>query len=321
MRYVQLPGTDLTLSAVCLGTGGFGGSVLEPQAFELLDTFVALGGNFVDTALIYSDWLPGPRSMTEKLLGRWLQTRGLRSQVVVATKGAHPELHAMHVPRLSPVELIGDIDQSLRNLQTGRIDIYWLHRDDVNTPVNEIIDTLHEQAVAGKIRCFGCSNWSVARIAEAQAYAAQRGIQGFIANQPMWSLAQPNFAAFTDQTLVVLDDAGLEYHRSTGLPLIPYSAQAHGFFTKLETGGRAALSASDDAHYYSEANLRRFHRAQELAERHGVPVGAVALSYLSSQKLVTIPVVGCKRLDHLQASVSAADLILTDAELDSLEQV
>lgn len=319
MRYVQLPGTDLTLSAVCLGTSGFGGSVLEPQAFDLLDAFLALGGNFIDTALIYSDWLPGPRSMTEKLLGRWLQTRGLHAHVVVATKGAHPDLHTMHVPRLSPDDLISDIDQSLRNLQTERIDLYWLHRDDINTPIGEIIDTLHAQAAAGKIRYFGCSNWSVARITEAQAYAEQRGIQGFVANQPMWSLAQPNFAAFTDQTLVVLDDAGLDFHRRTGLPLIPYSAQAHGFFTKLDAGGRAALSPSNDAQYYNETNLRRLHRAQELAQQHSVPIGAVALSYLSSQKVTTVPVVGCKRLDHLQESISAADLILTQAEMDSLE--
>lgn len=319
MRYVQLPGTDLKLSAVCLGTSGFGGSVLEPQAFELLDSFVALGGNFIDTALVYSDWLPGPRSMTEKLLGRWLQTRGLRSHVVVATKGAHPELRTMHIPRLSPAELISDVDQSLANLQTERIDLYWLHRDDVNTPVSEIIDTMHQQVSAGKLRYFGCSNWSIERIAEAMAYAARRGIQGFVANQPMWSMAAPNRSAFTDQTLVALDETGLTFHRRTGLPLIPYSAQAHGFFTKLESGGRAALSPSVDAQYDSDLNLRRFRRAQELAQQYNVPVGAVALSYLSSQSVVTIPVVGCKRLDHLQASVRAADLVLTEADLASLE--
>ena len=321
MRYVQLPGMDLNLSAVCLGTGGFGaGDVPEAKALELFDAFVALGGNFIDTALVYSDWLPGPRSMTEKLLGRWLQTRGLHGTVIVATKGAHPELHTMHIPRLSSAELISDIDQSLRNLQIERLDLYWLHRDDMKTPVSDIIDTLYGQAAAGKIRYFACSNWSVARIAEAQVYAEQHGIQGFVANQPLWSLAHPNFAAFPDKTLVMLDEEGLAFHRRNGFPLIPYSSQANGFFTKMETGGRAALSASVDAHYYNETNLRRLHVAEEIARRYGVSVGVVALSYLSSQKVVTIPVVGCKRLDHLHSSVSAADLILTEADLTSLEQ-
>ncbi len=319
MRSVLLPGTDLNLSAICLGTAGFGGTVREYAAFELLDAFAALGGNFVDTALVYSDWLPGPKSMTEKLLGRWLRQRGAQSQMVVATKGAHPELHSMQVPRVSPAEIAHDIERSRENLQVGCIDLYWLHRDDPQMPVSEILDVLHEQAAAGALRYFGCSNWSVARIAEAQAYAARRSIQGFVASQPLWSLAQLNVAALTDQTLVALDEAGLAYHRRTGLPLIPYSAQAHGFFSKLFTGGRAALSKQDDASYFSETNLRRFEQAQTLARKYAVPVSTIALSYLMSQPVLTIPVVGCKRLDHLRETLSAADLLLTPHEVASLE--
>jgi aryl-alcohol dehydrogenase-like predicted oxidoreductase len=319
MRRIQIPGTELSVSPICLGTAEFGASVPEALAHELLDTFVANGGSFIDTALVYSDWIPGTKSRSEKLLGRWLQARGNRQQITLATKGAHPDLASMHVARMSPADIIGDIDQSLSHLQTDTIDLYWLHRDDHNTPVSSIIDTLHAQVEAGKIRYFGCSNWHIDRIAEAQAYAAQRGIQGFVANQPMWSLAQPNINAIPDKTLVALDQAGIAFHQRTGMAVIPYSSQAHGFFTKLEAQGRRGLPASDDLWYYNAANLRRLREIQRLARAHNVTVNTIVLSYLCSQPFVTIPVVGCQRLDHLKASLSALDLTLTSDEIAALE--
>ena len=319
MRRVQIPGTELSVSPICLGTVEFGANIPEAQAFELLDAFVAEGGNFIDSALIYSDWVPGTKSITEKTIGRWLTDRGVRDQIVLATKGAHPELKTMHVSRLSPAEIIGDIDKSLSNLQTDVIDLYWLHRDDRQRPVSEIIDTLQAQVEAGKIRYYGCSNWQIDRIAEAQAYAAQQGILGFAANQPMWSLATVNFEKVGDQTTVALDEDGIAFHRRTNMPVNPYSAQAHGFFSKMEAQGRGGLSKMDDAWYINEANLRRLERVEALAQQHKTTVGVVALSYLCSQPFVTVPIVGCKRLDHLHTSLEAADLVLSRDEVTSLE--
>jgi aryl-alcohol dehydrogenase-like predicted oxidoreductase len=318
MRRVQIPGTELKVSPICLGTVEFGANIPEAQAFELLDAFVAEGGNFIDSALIYSDWQPGPKSINEKTVGRWLTARSARDQIVLATKGAHPELKTMQVSRLAPEDISGDVDKSLTNLQTDVIDLYWLHRDDRKRPVSEIIDTLQAEVEAGKIRYYGCSNWQIDRIAEAQAYAKQKGILGFAANQPMWSLAKVNFEKVGDQTTVALDDKGLAFHRRTGMPLNPYSAQAHGFFTKMEAQGRAGLSKNDDAWYINESNLRRLERVKELAQQYQTTVGAVALSYLCSQPFVTVPIVGCKRLDHLHASLEAAEVILTNDEVAQL---
>jgi len=319
MRRVQITKTDLSVSPICLGTVEFGAAIPEAQAFALLDAFVAEGGNFVDCALVYSDWHPGTKSISEKTLGRWIKQRGLRDQIMLATKGAHPELKSMHVGRLSPADISGDVDKSLANLQTDVIDLYWLHRDDVNRPVSEIIDTLQSAVDAGKIRYYGCSNWQIERIAEAQAYAASRGILGFAANQPMWSLAKVDFSKVADQTTVALDEAGIAFHKRTGMPVNPYSSQAHGFFTKMDARGRKGISKTDDAWYISDSNLRRLKRVQELARQYNTTVGAVALSYLCSQPFVTVPIVGCKRLDHLHDSLQAADLLLTSAEVASLE--
>ncbi|MFL7809039.1 MAG: aldo/keto reductase, partial [Anaerolineae bacterium] len=123
MRYVELAGTDLCVSAICLGTGALGSTVPQREAFELLDLFLDLGGNFLDSAKVYADWLPGERSISEKTIGRWMRSRAVRDRVIVATKGAHPELATMDVQRLSPEEIVSDLDASLHSLQVGTIDL------------------------------------------------------------------------------------------------------------------------------------------------------------------------------------------------------
>src|SRR5688500_15411709 len=152
MKYTVIPQTDLRVSALCLGTANFGADLNGEEAQTLLDVFVEQGGTFIDSASVYCNWIPGPRSSSEKIIGAWLKETGLRDQLVIATKGAHPELNSMYVSRLSHDEIVADLDASLANLGTDRIDLYCLHRDDVNVPVEGIIDTLHELVKAGKLR-------------------------------------------------------------------------------------------------------------------------------------------------------------------------
>ena len=192
MKYVNIPHSDLYPSCLCLGSNRFGTVIDHADAFALLDAFVAMGGNFIDTALIYADWIPGaPKSASEKTIGQWLKHSGNRDRVVLATKGGHPNLSTMHLHRLSKADITRDIDASLSNLQTDVIDLYWLHRDATSVPVTILIDTLNEQVQVGKIRYFGCSNWQVERIIAANDYANKNDLQGFVASQPWWSLAQP----------------------------------------------------------------------------------------------------------------------------------
>ncbi len=159
MLYAAIPNTTLAPSVLCFGTTMIGSTVDKAGSFQLLDAFVEAGGTFVDTAKVYADWLPGERSISEKTIGEWLRRSGKRSQVVLATKGAHPDLSAMQTGRLSRAEIIADLDASLRHLQTDVIDLYWLHRDDAEQPVADILATLESQVRAGKIRYYGCSNW------------------------------------------------------------------------------------------------------------------------------------------------------------------
>jgi len=225
----------------------------------------------------------------------------------------------MHISRLSPADIAHDIDESLEFLQVDTIDLYWLHRDDPTIPVSDILEPLNEQVAAGKIRYFGCSNWKISRIQAAVDYAASKNIQGFSANQPLWSLATPNPDGLSDKTLVAMDSNAITFHGQTGMTVIPYTSQAQGFFTKLAASGRAGLSEPIRRIYYNETNVRRLERAQTLAKRYGAALNDMVLAYLLCQPFTTIPVVGCKTLDHLHSSLKAADLKLTPEEVQYLE--
>jgi aryl-alcohol dehydrogenase-like predicted oxidoreductase len=319
MRYVEMTGTDLHVSAICLGTGALGSTVPQQEAFELLDLFLELGGNFLDSAKVYADWLPGERSVSEKTIGRWLRSRAVRDRVLVATKGAHPELATMDVPRLSPEEIVGDLDASLSSLQVDTIDLYWLHRDDPARPVGEIIETLHDQVVAGKIRYYGCSNWRAPRIAAAQAYATAHGFTGFVADQMQWSLAQPAPRASGDPTMVAMHEELYAYHRDTGMPAVPYSSQAGGYFQKIGAREEERLGPGARRRYDHAVNRQRLARIKELGAETGLSVTQLALGYLLSQPFPTIPIVGCKTKAHLRDSLSAADVSLTPGQVTYLE--
>jgi aryl-alcohol dehydrogenase-like predicted oxidoreductase len=277
---------------------------------------VEAGGNFIDSARVYASWLPDGANASERTIGDWLHKTGLRHQVVLATKGAHPDLKTMHLARISPEDIAYDLEASLRYLQTEVIDLYWLHRDAPAVPVGEIIDALNVQVQAGKIRCFGCSNWQPARIQAANEYARSHGLAGFVADQPMWSLAAPNVEAVKDKTLVLMDADGLVFHRHSGLVVMPYSSQAKGYFSKRAAG---TLKDKDRGQYGSALNDRRYERARTLAEEFGVSLTAIALSYLTSQPFPVVPVIGARTLDQLQDCLAYIDLRLTPDELGYLE--
>jgi aryl-alcohol dehydrogenase-like predicted oxidoreductase len=323
MRYVVIPGSDLNVSAICLGSVSLGSALDAAASFALLDAYLAQGGNFIDTAKVYANWLPIEESSSEKTIGRWLKSRGVRERVVLATKGAHPDLKTMHISRLSRAEITGDVQASLTHLGVERIDLYWLHRDDPSRPVAEIMETMNDLARAGKIRYFGCSNWRIARIAEAQSYAAAHGLAGFVGDQMMWSLAAADPAAISDKTLVAMDAALWRYHQQSGLAAIPYSSQAGGWLQKM-AAATAAAPANGSAPktrpvYNTPGNRARLSRAQRLSAESGLTLTQIALGYLLSQPFVTIPIVGCRSLEQLADSLSAAEVRLGAAQMRYLE--
>jgi aryl-alcohol dehydrogenase-like predicted oxidoreductase len=310
---------ELKPSHICLGTADLGSTVNRADSYTLLDAYLEAGGNFLDTAKIYADWLPGECSTSERLLGEWMRLRRNRQQIVLSTKGAHPDLAAMHLPRLSLPEIQADLHASLRHLQTEVIDLYWLHRDDPTLPVENILTTLNSCVQAGKIRYFGCSNWHVDRIRTANDYAAAHGLQGFSASQVMWNMAVVDAQAIGDPTIVVMDAELWQYHRLTQLPAIPFSATANGLFQKLEKGAYNSLSPLHQKVYSHPANLARFERARQLAGQRGLSITQIVLGYLLSQPFPTYPIVGPKTLPQLGDCLTAANVRLEEADISFIQ--
>jgi aryl-alcohol dehydrogenase-like predicted oxidoreductase len=202
------------------------------------------------------------------------------------------------------------------------IDLYWLHRDDPQQPVDEMLETLHDAVIKGKIRSYGCSNWSGPRMREAQRYAAVHDMIGLVANQPGWSLAQRNADVGGDTTIRFMDDDAYTFHLETGLLAAAYSSQANGFFAGAY--GRNILPPTPGVNpgvvrsYYSETNFTRLDRARELAARHNRHPNDIALAYLTSQPFPTCAIIGCGTMEHLEESMTASDLLLSPEERDWL---
>ncbi len=321
MTRVSLPHTGLSVSPFCLGGVPFGNTIDERATHALLDHFVARGGNFIDTARIYSDWVPGEKRRSERVLGDWIAARCNRDQLVIATKGAHPLVESLDVPRSSAAELRDDLEGSLRTLRVDHVDLYWLHRDDAARPVEHFIDVLNTFLREGKIRAFGASNWTLERFSAANACAAASGQTGFAVNQPLWSLGcqQSRPPPFTGY--VKFDAAIHAHHRATGLGVVPYTSQAGGFFSKYALPPEKRPANFTAHEYHTPANLATAEVVCRLATEKGLPPSAIVLAYLRAQPFVVVPIVGSYTPAQLDECFTALAVQLTPAELHELETV
>jgi len=318
LKKILLPGTDLEISQMCLGTQYFGTNVPADTAFDLMDRFMEAGGNTMDTALIYSDWLSDEKGLSEKTIGKWIRARGNRNQVVISTKGAHPRFDDP-APRLDAASVRSDLEQSLRNLQMETVDLYWLHRDDENRPVEEILTTLETFRKEGKLRYYGCSNWRPARVREAVEVAKRMGARGFCANQMMWNLGVVGKMA--DPTTVRIDRGSYDLHCDLNMPLFAFSSQAGGYFALREKLGDAY--AGPGRMLYENGRTERIWQiCEELKIKYETRAAVIALSYLISQRdFPVFPLIGSDSSAILEESLAAADVILDEADVRRINEI
>ncbi len=316
---VILANTDLSVSQLCYGTNMLGTAVDQDTANAILDRFVELGGNFIDSARMYGDWIPdAPAGASERAIGAWLRRRG-RDGIVVATKGAAMDLRAGDWRnRVTAEDIAKDVGESLEHLGVNSIDLYWLHADNPEAPVGPIIDALVAHQEAGRIRYFGASNWTPERIKEANDYAASKGKQGFVAAQPFWGLAVPNEENANAQGYVLHYEGRFEELHKAGLPIIPYAGQSGGYFTKVDAGGTESVREDVRARYDHPANEKRLVAVREIARKHGVTINEIVLAYLLNQPNQTIPIIGASRPDQIEETVKAASIKLSADELQQL---
>jgi aryl-alcohol dehydrogenase-like predicted oxidoreductase len=319
MDRVRLPGTNVKISALCLGVAELGVRQTETEAHHLLDYWVEHSGNGIDTARAYSDWIPGEKHRSERIVGDWLKATGVREQIVVATKAGHPHFDGNWRVRLSPSELQEDLEGSLETLGTDYVDVWFLHRDDEKVPVEQVIDSCDAFVRDGRVKALGAANWTAKRIRKANDYASRAGKAGFVATQLFWNLGSRHYRGL-EPTLRPMDDDAEELHEAGNLVAMPYSSQAGGFFSNsLEADEAMRLKA--ESGYATETNFRIARLAAEIAQRNGVSIGAVVLAFLRSHPFDVVPIVGCGTRAHLAASVEALDFALSDTDWKTLREL
>jgi aryl-alcohol dehydrogenase-like predicted oxidoreductase len=300
MTYLRVTGVARPLTRLILGTMSCSTDDLA-FSFELLDRYVALGGNTLDTAHVYR------RGAAERAVGAWLAARGNREEIVLIGKGAH---HDADGPRVTPEAITADLLDSLDRLGTAYIDLYLLHRDDPSRPVGPIVECLNEHLQAGRIRAFGGSNWTQTRMAAANAYAAEKGLAGFVAGSQNFSLAVPNEPPWPGCVAATID--GWDWYERNRVPLLAWSSQAQGFFT-----GRYSPDDQADAEmvrvWYSEDNFLRLARADDLGRRLDVSANTVALAYVLARPWVAA-LIGPLSVTELESSWQALEVRLTAEE-------
>ncbi|MDO5423807.1 MAG: aldo/keto reductase [Eubacteriales bacterium] len=328
MKYITLEHTDLELSRLCLGGGQFGAKLNREQSFEILDAYVREGGTFIDTANVYCRWVPGAENSSEKILGEWMRSRGASRNVVIATKGGHYDLAHPEINRVTKEDVAKDLDESLESLGLDTLDFYWLHRDDPQKPIEEILDMLEDFRKSGKIRYYGLSNYTTDRIRQGKAYLESKGISGPWGVSNQWSLAtfndwkDPN----QDPTIVKFTPEEYAWHKETKVPIIPFSSTASGFFEKLKRAGvrvengvlidsgraKQELPASMRATYWNEENLRIYEKLLKVQSETGYSLQALSLAYLQEQPFQVIPIGGVRNLEQLKGFLEAGEMDLKE---------
>jgi aryl-alcohol dehydrogenase-like predicted oxidoreductase len=306
----KIPRTDLDVSGLCFGGNVFGWTADRDTSFEVLDAYAAAGGNFIDTADVYMATAPGNSGgESETIIGEWLAARGNRDEIVIATKvGKLPGLANLKAETIRQAA-----DDSLRRLGVERIDLYYSHGDDPDTPLEEMLGAFGELIEAGKVGAIAASNYSGERLAEALAVSEREGLPRFVALQPGYNLMDREYE----------DDQRAVCERE-GLACFPYYGLAKGFLTgKYRPGGDEVDSPrAEGAKAYLDGRGEKMLAALDaIAAAHEVEVAAVALAWLRQQETVLAPIASARNTEQLKPLLASVELTLSDEELATLTAI
>ena len=312
MDYRVLGRSSLKVSPVCLGGNVFGWTVDQAASFSILDAWLDAGFNFVDTADMYSRWVPGHTGgESETIIGKWLKASGRREQVILATKVGMDMGNGK--VGLKPAYIRAAVEESLRRLQTDRIDLYQAHQDDESTPLEETLEAFAALVKQGKVRVIGASNYSAPRLKEALDTSKRLGLPRYESLQPLYNLYDR--AAFEKELAPLC--------RDNGIGVINFYALAAGFLTgkyrKPDDADKSPRGKGSVDKYLNERGLRILAALDTVAARTRSKPGQVAIAWLLTRPAVTAPIASVSslaQLAELEASlrikVSAEDIALLD---------
>jgi aryl-alcohol dehydrogenase-like predicted oxidoreductase len=308
----ELGHSGLHITPLVLGGNVFGWTADEPTSFAVLDAFVAGGGNAIDTADVYSRWVPGHEGggQSETVIGKWLAQRGRRDDVLLFTK-VGMEL-APDKKGLSKAYIKQAVEASLRRLQTDYIDLYQSHQDDESLPVTEPLEAYAELIKEGKVRAIGASNFKPARL-QAALDAAQNGLPRYESLQPEYNLYDRE--AFEQDDLPIV--------QASGIGVIPYFGLAAGFLTgkyrSEEDLKKSQRGAGIGKKYLNDKGFKILQALDAVADRHGISQAQVALAWLMQAPGITAPIASGTSVAQVQELTKAMDVQLSAADVAELQ--
>jgi aryl-alcohol dehydrogenase-like predicted oxidoreductase len=309
--------TGLSVSELCLGTMTMGWQNDERESHRILDRAFDAGINFIDTADVYSSWVPGnPGGVAERILSTWLKTKP-RHQIVLATKVRGRMWEGADGEGLSRAHILRACDDSLQRLKIDYIDLYQCHAPDPETPIGETVDALAELVAAGKVRFLGVSNFNGEQTRAANDYAATHQRPAFISTQPKYNLICR--AAF---------ETSVEpYCEQTGMAVIPYSPLEGGLLTgkykpqaPLPENSRHTLNGRAEIKLTPQV-VKVLEVLAALAKARGETMTQTALAWMLSKPVITSPIIGATSLSQLEDSLGAAGKRLSREEMTRLDEV
>ena len=294
---VTIPATTLDVYPLCLGGNVFGWSADEGQSQAILDKYTELGGNFIDTADVYSDWVEGNvGGESEVIIGNWLKARGNRHQLVIATKVAKMTTR----PGLRPENIIAACNESLQRLQTDHIDLYYSHYDDKDVPIAETLGAYQTLISEGKIRYIGASQHTGARLQEAINIANKENLPKYLVLQDQYNLV------FRDP----FESEQQEVLKANNISAIPYCGLARGFLTgKYRPGVTVdSVRASAVVDYQNDHGYGVIAAMDAIAKSHNVSISAIALAWLRANPQVSTPIASARTVEQLLEIMKVVEL-------------
>jgi aryl-alcohol dehydrogenase-like predicted oxidoreductase len=312
----KLGRTGLKISPLCLGTMQFGWSADESASFAVMDAYVEAGGNFLDTADVYSRWAEGnPGGVSEQIIGRWLKARGNRHSIVLATKVRAQVGSGPNDEGLSRRHIMDAVEASLRRLQVDYIDLYQAHSDDQETPLDETMSAFDDLVRQGKVRYVGASNYSAWRLTRSLWESDKHGYARYDSLQPNYSLAH------RDEFERELEPLCLDQ----GIAVIPYSPLARGFLSgkyrvgqPLPDSARAERNARE---FLNDRGMKLLAALDDAAKEHNATVAQVALAWLLARPSITSPILGANNPEQLRELIPAAELKLSPESITAIDEV
>ena len=311
MEYRLLGRSGVRVSKLCLGTMSFGGRTDEAEAKRIIDEGIDAGINFIDSADVYA------RGVSEEFVGRALAANGHRDDVVLATKGVANMGKGPNDRGASRYHLTRAVEASLRRLQVEVIDLYYLHITDIDTPMDEVFDTLDTLVRQGKILYVGTSKWPVPLIMEALALSDAHRLPRIVAEQPPYNLTDRRVEMELVWTCL-----------RHGIGIVPFGPLAGGVLSGIYRKGQPApeghhfhtLGQRDGHNRYTEQSLDLVEKLIPLAEARGVSLAEFSLAWLMQRPGITAPICGPRTVEHLRSALTACDIQLTEEELTKVDE-